>query len=70
MAISLYAANEGFLDDVEPEKIVTFEKALHDHIKSKDVALLDSINESGDYNEEIAAKLYAALTEFKNNGVW
>ena len=70
MAISLYAANEGFLDDVEPEKIVTFEKALHDHVKSKDAALLDSINESGDYNEEIAAKLYAALTEFKNNGVW
>jgi len=70
MAISLYAANEGFLDDVEPEKIVTFEKALHDHVKSKDAALLDSINESGDYNEEIAAKLHAALTEFKNNGVW
>jgi F-type H+-transporting ATPase subunit alpha len=70
MAISLYAANEGFLDDVEPEKIVTFEKALHDHVKSKDVALLDSINKSGDYNEEIAAKLHAALTEFKNNGVW
>src|SRR5210317_1285526 len=29
MAISLYAANEGFLDDVDVNKVVAFENALH-----------------------------------------
>ena len=70
MALSLYAANEGYLDDVEPAKIVAFEKAMHDHIKSKSADLLDSINESGDYNDDIAASLKAAVEDFKSNGVW
>ncbi len=70
MAVSLYAANEGFLDDVEPEKIVDFEKALHDHIKSKNADLIDMINETADYNDDIAAKLHAAISDFKDNGVW
>ncbi len=70
MALSLYAANEGFLDDVAPEKIVDFEKAMHDHVNSKDADLLNSINESGDYNDDIAEKLKVAITEFKSNGVW
>ena len=70
MAVSLYAANEGFLDDVEPEKIVDFEKALHDHVKSKNADLIDMINETADYNDDIAAKLHAAISDFKDNGVW
>ena len=28
MAISLYAANEGYLDDVDLEKIISYEKSL------------------------------------------
>ncbi len=70
MAVSLYAANEGFLDDVEPEKIVDFEKALHDHVKSKNADLIDMINETADYNDDIAAKLHEAISDFKDNGVW
>ena len=70
MAVSLYAANEGFLDDVAVEKVVPFEAALHDFVKSKFSALLDKINESGAYNDEIKADLSEALSEFKSVGVW
>ena len=70
MAISLYAANEGYLDDVDVNKIVDFEAALHAHVKSKYPDLLDKINSSGDYNDEIAGELKQAIEDFKSNGVY
>jgi len=70
MAISLYAANEGYLDDVDANKIVEFEASLHAHIKSNNQSLIDEINDSGDYSDEIVAQLKAALDDFKANGVW
>ncbi len=70
MAVSLYAANEGYLDDVDVNKIVAFEEAMHAHVKSNHADLLDSINASGDYNDEIAGKIAAAIEDFKANGVY
>jgi len=70
MGISLYAANEGYLDDVDVKKIVAFEEAMLAHIKSKNSDLLDSINETGDYNDDIAEKIAAAIKDFKAKGVY
>jgi F-type H+-transporting ATPase subunit alpha len=70
MGFSLYAANEGFLDDVDIKKVVDFEEAMHAHLRSKNSDLLDSINASGDYNDEIAGKMAAAIEDFKANGVY
>ena len=70
MAVSLYAANEGYLDDVDVKKIVDFEEAMHAHIKSSQAELLDTINASGDYDDEIAGKIAAAIEDFKANGVY
>lgn len=70
MGVVLYAANEGYLDDVDVNKIVAFEGALLAQIKSNNADLLDSINASGDYNDDIAAKIAAAIADFKTNGVY
>jgi len=70
MAFSLFAANEGFLDDVEEEKIVSFEKALLDYVRSSQKPLLDKINESGDYDSEIESAMRKALEEFKAKHSW
>ncbi len=70
MAVSLFAANEGFLDDVETSKIVDFEAALHGYMRSSQKALLDKIDESGDYNPEIEQALKNALEDFKANHTW
>src|SRR5210317_1320590 len=43
-AFSLYAANEGYLDDVDVAKIVDFEAAMQAHIKSNNADLLTKIN--------------------------
>ncbi|WP_018948307.1 F0F1 ATP synthase subunit alpha [Thioalkalivibrio sp. ALMg11] len=70
MAFSLYAANEGFLDDVEAEKIVSFEKELIAYARSSQKELLDEINSTGDYNDSIQDKLKSALEEFKAKHSW
>ncbi len=70
MAVSLFAANEGYLDDVEAKKVVAFEAALHDYMKSKQAKLLERINESGDYNDEIEQALHEAIKDFKSNSAW
>ncbi|MFO8152142.1 F0F1 ATP synthase subunit alpha [Thioalkalivibrio sp.] len=70
MAFSLFAANEGFLDDVEVEKVVNFEQALLDYVRSSQKALLEKINESGDYDSEIESAMRKALEEFKAKHSW
>jgi F-type H+/Na+-transporting ATPase subunit alpha len=70
MAISLFAANEGYLDDVDVKKVVDFEAALQSYMKSAQAELLDKINATGDYNDEIQASMHAAIKSFKANHAW
>jgi F-type H+-transporting ATPase subunit alpha len=69
-AFSLFAANEGYLDDIEVNKVVDFEAAMQSYIKANNADLLAKINESGDFNDDIAAEMKAALDNFKANGSW
>ena len=70
MGASLFAAEQGFLDDVDMNKIVDFEHALHGYMRASQAALMDKINASGDYNDEIETGLRAALEDFKATGTW
>ncbi len=70
MAVSLFSANEGYLDDVPGNKVVDFEAALQGYMKSNKSDLLDKINETGDYNDEIEEALHSALKDFKANNTW
>ena len=70
MAISLYAANEGYLDDVDAEKVVDFEVGLLASFRDNHQKLIDKINTSGDYGEKIEAGLKKAVEEFKETGTY
>ena len=70
MGVSLFATNEGYLDDVEVNKVVDFEQALQSHIKSQHAGLLDELNQNQAYDDEVAAKLHEAVKDFKENGAW
>ena len=70
MAISLYAANEGYLDDVDVNKVVPFEDAMLAHIRSNNQDMLDKINANPEYNDEVASEIKAAIEDFKANGVY
>jgi len=70
MAVSLFAVDQGYLDDVDNDKVVDFEHALHGHMGSSHAALMDKINDTGDYNDEIESGLRAAIEDFKATGTW
>ena len=70
MAVSLFAADQGYIDDVDNHKVVDFENALHGYMDANQTELMDKINASGDYNDEIEASLRAAVEDFKANGSW
>ncbi len=67
MAISLFAANEGYLDDVDADKIVDFEAALLSYMNSSQTELMQRVNESGDWNNEIEKAFHESLKDFKEN---
>jgi F-type H+-transporting ATPase subunit alpha len=69
-AASLFAANCGALDDVEVNKVVDFEASLLAYMNANQADLMAKINESGDYNDDIAAGLQAAIDDFKANHTW
>ena len=69
-AVSLLAANDGFLDDIDLKKIRDFESALHAYMKSNQSALLDRINKTGEWNDEVANGLRDAIKKFKTTHTW
>jgi len=69
-AVSLFAAEKGFLNDVELNKINDFEAALLTFINNDSAELMAKINETGGYDKEIEAGLAAALEKFKSTQTW
>jgi F-type H+-transporting ATPase subunit alpha len=70
MALSLYAVDKGFLDDVPLNKIGAFETGLHAHFKGTASALRDKINTAGDYNDEIESGMKKVVQDYKAKGVY
>jgi F-type H+-transporting ATPase subunit alpha len=70
MAVSLFAADRGYLDDVPLDKVVDFEDALQSYMNANCGELLQKINESGNYDDEIEAAFIKAVEDFKTNHTW
>jgi F-type H+-transporting ATPase subunit alpha len=70
LAFTLFAANEGFLDDIDVNKVGDFEAAMLSYIRTEKSDFLDGLNESGDYSDDIAAEMKSALEDFKSKGAW
>jgi len=70
MALSLYAVNEGYIDAVPAKSVVAYEGALHAHAKEKFAAVIDKINATGDFNDDIAAGLKQICEDFKKSGAY
>ncbi len=70
MAVALFAVNEGYVDDIDVEKVVDFESALHAHIKTEHADLLATMNDTKEFNEHVEQGLHDALKAFKDHGAW
>jgi F-type H+-transporting ATPase subunit alpha len=67
MAVSLFAVDRGYLDDVEESKISDFEAALHGYMDGNCADLMAKIDETGDWNDELEAAFKKAVEDFKNS---
>ncbi|VTR20068.1 ATP synthase subunit alpha [Serratia fonticola] len=65
-----FAAERGYLNDVEVAKVVSFEAALVAFADREHAELLNHINQTGAYNDEIEGKLKGILDTFKATQSW
>jgi F-type H+-transporting ATPase subunit alpha len=70
MGVSLFAANEGYIDDVDVDKVVSFEAALLSYMRSNKADLMANINETGGFGDDIANGIRSAIEDFKKTGSW
>ncbi|WP_279500362.1 F0F1 ATP synthase subunit alpha [Aeromonas veronii] len=69
-SLVLFAAEKGYLSDVELNKIVDFEAALLSYANTQHAELMAEINAKADYNDAIVGKLTALLDSFKATQTW
>jgi F-type H+-transporting ATPase subunit alpha len=70
MALTLFAVNKGFLDDVEVNKALDFEAALQAYMKSNHADLMGKIESDKDMKPETEKLLSDAIVKFKESSVY
>jgi len=68
MALTLFAVNNAYFDDVDVKKALSAERAMRDYVKGKYADLVDRIESSKDLGKEDEARLHDAIKDFKKNG--
>ncbi len=70
MGVVLFAANEGYLEDVETEKVLDFEAALLSYMNSEHADFMAEVNQKGEYSDEVVEAMTKALDAFKSTQTW
>ncbi len=70
IGLSLFAADNDYLDSLEVAEIIPFELALHALAEDKYADVVADINATGKYDSEIADKLKAMVEDCKANQAW
>ncbi len=70
MAVTLFAVNKGYFDDVLVPKALAFESAVHAYLKSNNKSLMDEIESKKDLSADNEKLLSAAIEKFKATAVY
>ncbi len=70
MALTLFAVNQGYMDDVEVSRALAFESALKGYIRSNHGGILDTIESTKELDSATESQLDSAIQEFKQNGTY
>ncbi len=68
MAMTLFAVNNGYYDDIDVGRAQAFERALRDHLRSEQSALVERIESSKDLSKDDEATLNTVIQAFKKTG--
>jgi F-type H+-transporting ATPase subunit alpha len=70
MALTLFAVNNGYLDDIEVAKALDAERALREHMRSKYASLVKTIEDTPKLTKEVEAQLHEVVKDFKKTGAF
>jgi len=70
MALLIYASNEGYLKDIEVNKIGDFEAALLSYAHAEKGSLMSDLAETGNWNDDIESAFKQLLETFKSTQTW
>jgi F-type H+-transporting ATPase subunit alpha len=70
LAVSLYAVTRGYTDDLPVEKVLSFESALHDHIKNQHPKWVESVESTKDLSADDETALKSVIESFKKTGAF
>ena len=70
MSVMLFAVNEGYMKDVELNKVADFESALLSFMASEYKELMANLDETGEYSDDVLASFKEALEKFKSSQTW
>ena len=65
--IILFALTNGYIDDIETNKVQDFERQLYEYMELHHQDLMKSISEQKTIDDEISSKLSNSITEFKKS---
>ena len=63
----IYAANQGYLDDIELESVKDFEVGLLEHFASKSPECIKEIEDTGNIGDDLAENMNKAIEAFKKS---
>ena len=69
-ALSIYAVDKGYMDDVPVSKIGAFEAGLHSHFVNTQGELSQRITQTGAWDDSIEGTFKQVIEEFKQTGSW
>ena len=67
MAFVWFAVNEGFLDDIAIKEVVPFQNALISYLQDQQADLLQAIDQTPSFDDDLAAKMKRILEQFMNS---
>jgi len=68
MAVTLFAVNNGYFDDIDVKKAIAAERSMRDFVKQTYADLVGRMEANNDLSDEDAATLKAAIEDWKKNG--
>ena len=70
MALTLFAVNSGFFDDIDVKKALTAESSMRDYVKAKYADLVKRIEDTKDLSKDDEDKLQQAMKEWKTSATY
>ena len=70
MALTLFAVNNDFFDDIDVKKALAAERSMRDYMKSKYASLVKTMEDKKDLSAEDEKALKDAIADWKKNATY